>query len=256
MLKTHKILIISLVFLFATMNMLGISNKNTSLKTPKTDISYPAKKSIQNPLTAPKRLILNEDFIQVNSQDTIFVQTITFPLMSEAEQQFVGKVISEYRSGKIKAFIDAFYNRDKVKDEFYQNFPYIQKWSFDIVYQSQTELSLKLLNYEFTGGAHGNTSVKHFNFDLVNFKSYKLADKIKNLNLDKLAEYCTDYCLKNNIVIFDDQVKASPDLLKIWNFTKDGILLTFPQYSIGPYSSGIIEIFLPNNALINLQKKS
>lgn len=254
MLTKEKSLLLSFLFLFLFLNINGIDKQASKLQAIKSEKPTTIKILKQNPQSAPKKVILKEDFIKVNSQDTIYVQTIHFPLMTEAEQQYVGKLISDYRSSKIKAFIDAFYNRDKVKNDFYQNFSYIQKWYFEIVYQSQTELSLKLLNYEFTGGAHGNTSVKTFNLDLANFKAYKFSEKVKSIDLDKLAVYCTDYCLEKNIPIFDNNIKASPDLLKLWNFAKDGILLTFPQYSIAPYSSGIIEIFIPNNILKELQK--
>lgn len=203
----------------------------------------------------PKKVILLDDFITVNSQDTIFVQTIQFPLMEESQQIFISKVIADYRSPRIRQFIDAFYNRDRFKDEYYQDFSYSQNWSFEIVYQSQTEISFKLSNYEFTGGAHGNTSVKSFNIDLTNVKSYKFADKFKNLDLEKVALYSTNYCLTNKIPIFDNIIKPYPEFTKVWNFTNMGLLLTFPQYSIAPYSSGIIQIHIPNNDLKKLQKQ-
>lgn len=200
----------------------------------------------------PKRIILGDEFIKVNSSDTIFVQTIQFPLMSDKEKVFVGKKISDYRSSKIKIFIDSFFNRDRVSSEYFQEFSYFQKWRFEIVNQSQTEFSFKLRNYEFTGGAHGNTTVKSFNLDLTNMKSYKFEDKFKGLDINKLAEYCTNYCNDKDIPIFDNKIKATPELLSIWNFTKEGLLLTFQQYSIAPYSSGVIEIHIPKKELDKL----
>lgn len=251
-----KELILILLLLVTLMTFSALSPQRKNIKTANLNKANPAR-NITKPISiAPKKVLLLDDYLKINSQDTIYVQTIQFPLMSEAEQQFVGKIISDYRSAKIKNFIDSFYNRDKVIDQYYQNFSYIQKWTVEIVYQTQTELSLKLANYEFTGGAHGNTSVKNFNFDLTNFKVYKLSDKFKKIDLEKLASYCSSYCQKNNIPIFEDKIKTSPDLLQIWNFTKDGLLLTFPQYTIAPYSSGIIEIHIPNNELINLQKSN
>ena len=205
------------------------------------------------PSTIPKRVVLSDEYINVNSQDTIFVQTIQFPLMSDVEKVFVMKRITDYRSSKIKLFIDSFYNRDRVSGEYFQDITYFQKWRFDIVYQSQTELSLKLHNFEFTGGAHGNTSIKSFNIDLKNLKGYKIVEKFPNLSVDKVTEYCTNYCNSKKIPIFDNVIKASPDLFNIWNFTNEGLLLTFQQYSIAPYSSGIIEIHIPNKELEKLR---
>ncbi len=246
MLKVIKILVLSLMlvgYISEINGQQGVNNQSRLATVPKRAIQNPV------PTSVAKKVLLNDEYIKVNSQDTIFVQTIQFPLMSDAEKVFAIKRITDYRSSRIKQFIDSFYNRDKVKDEYYQNFSYIQKWNFEIVYQSQTELALKLTAYEYTGGAHGNTTVKSFNIDLKNLKGYKLAEKFPNLNVDKIAEYCTNYCLKNNIPIFDNMIKASPDLFNVWNFTNEGLLLTFQPYSIAPYSSGVIEIHIPKSEL-------
>jgi len=233
MFKTLRIIAISLI-------LIGfITGVNSQPKTQK----------VASPLVAPKKVILLDEFIKVNSQDTISVQTIHFPLMTEAEKIFINKTISDYRSPKIKQFIDSFYNRDKISNGYTSNFSYSQNWTFEIIYQSQTEISFKLLKYEYTGGAHGNTSVKNFNIDLKNMREYKFTDKFKPLNVEKVLEYCTNYCLTNNIPIFDNEIEQTPELFNIWNFTNEGLLLTFPQYSIAPYSSGIIEIHIPNKDL-------
>ncbi len=233
MLKSFKIMLLSLLLLGFIVGLKG------QAKITKT----------ASPQLAPKKVLLINDFIRVNSKDTIYVQTIQFPLMTDNERVFVTKRISDYRSSKIKLFIDAFYNRDRVQDQYFQDVSYSQNWRCEIVYQSQTELSMQLFNYEFTGGAHGNTSVKNFNFDLKNLKSYTFNDKFNRLDITKVAEYCTNYCATNNIPIFEDAIKPSPQLLNIWNFTNQGLLLTFPQYTIAPYSSGLIQIHIPNEEL-------
>lgn len=237
MLKIMKVLVISFI-LVVYINLIN-GQQRANIKS--------------TPLAAPKKVLLNDEYIKVNSRDTIFVQTIQFPLMNDAEKVFAIKKITDYRSSKIKQFIDTFYNRDRVEGEFLQDMTYLQKWNFQIIYQSQAELAMKLCNYEFTGGAHGNTTVKSFNLDLKNLKGYKFADKFPNLDTVKIAEYCTNYCHSKGIPIFDDEIKPSPELFNIWNFTNEGLLLTFQQYSIAPYSSGVIEIHIPNKELEKLR---
>jgi hypothetical protein len=266
MFKFWKIVVVGLVLIGCFNSLNGEESKSSPIfpavfvhkdkKIPKSNTSYiPGTNKLKND-GAPKKVLLNDEYIKVNSRDTIFVQTIQFPLMTDAEKVFATKRITDYRSSKIKQFIDSFYNRDKVKDEYTQEFSYTQRWNFQIVYQSQTELSMKLCNYEFTGGAHGNTTVKSFNLDLKNLKGFKVSEKFPNLDTAKVAEYCTNYCLNKDIPIFDNVINPSPELFNVWNFTNEGLLLTFPQYSIAPYSSGIIEIHIANKDLGKLMIKN
>lgn len=242
-----KVLVLSLMLVGYVNVVSGLQRSDN-----KSNLTAVPKRGHQLPSVAPKKVLLNNDFIKVNSRDTIFVQTIQFPLMSDAEKVFVGKKITDYRSSKIKLFVDSFYARDKVDESYFQNVSYSQRWVFEVVYQSQTEFSFKLKNYEFTGGAHGNTSVKSFNLDLKNLKNYKLNEKFPDLSLEKVAQYCTNYCIRKDIPIFDNMIKPNPELFNVWNFTNEGLLLTFQQYSVAPYSSGIIEIHIPNKEIDNL----
>lgn len=202
----------------------------------------------------PKRVIISKEFIQVNSRDTIKVEVIKFPLLTNEQQSFIERQIAKYRSPHIMKFIDTFSRRDGVDIALQQDMSYLQQWYYEVVYQSDTELAFKLLRYEFTGGAHGNTIVKNFNFDIVNMRDIVFTEKFKALNLDKVAAYCTAYCNDKQIPIFDENIKAYPEMLRLWNFTGEGLLITFPQYTIAPYSSGIIEVYIPRKDLVGLRK--
>jgi hypothetical protein len=249
MFKVLKVVLLSLV-LVGYFNVINGQERGINKSKP----VVVSKKVVQklDPSAVPKRVVLSDEYINVNSRDTIFVETIQFPLMSDVEKVFVMKRITDYRSSKIKLFIDSFSNRVRFQDEDFQDINYFQKWRFVIVYQSQTELSIKLHNYEFTGGTHGNTTLKSFNIDLKNLKGYKFIEKFPNLSVDKVAEYCTNYCISKKIPIFDNKIKPAAELFNIWNFTNEGLLITFQQYSIAPYSSGIIEIHIPKKELEKL----
>ena len=202
----------------------------------------------------PKRVIISKDFIQVNSRDTVKVDIVKFPLLTNEQQSFIERQIAKYRSPYIMKFIDTFARRDDVDKAIQQDMSYLQQWSYEIVYQSDTELTFKLMRYEFTGGAHGNTTVKNFNLDIVNMRDIVFTEKFKALDFDKVAAYCTTYCNEKKIPIFDEKIEAYPEMLRLWNFTGEGLLITFPQYSIAPYSSGIIEIHIPRKDLVGLRK--
>lgn len=211
-------------------------------------------KSTNSKNNVPKRVIINKDFISVNSRDTIKVEIVKFPLLSDAQQGFVERAIAKYRSPYIMKFIETFSNRDRVEPFLQSNMSFTQEWYYQIVYQSKDELAFKLMRYEYTGGAHGNTTAKNFNLDLTNLKDIKFSDKFKALDPEKVAQYCTAYLHERDIPIFDDKVKVYPDFFKIWNFTGEGLLLTFPQYTIAPYSSGLIEVHIPRSDLVMLRR--
>lgn len=203
---------------------------------------------------APKRVIIHKDLISVNSRDTIKVEVVKFPFLSDAQQGFIEKAIAKYRSPYIMKFIETFSNRDRVEPFLQSNMSFTQEWYYQIVYQSDEELTFKLMRYEYTGGAHGNTTAKNFNFDLTNLKDINFNDKFKALDPEKVAQYCTTYLHEKKIPIFGEKVEVFPEFFKIWNFTGEGLLLTFPQYTIAPYSSGLIEVHIPRNHLGILKK--
>ncbi len=112
--------------------------------------------------------------------------------------------------------------------------------------------------FTFFGGAHGNTSVEFFNFDLnkktiLDYRNFFTTEEKNQLNKIGEKELRKKFHLNEN----DPLSKAGlwEDLDKKFelngNFliTEDGLKFLFNQYEIAPYSMGQIEILLPKENL-------
>ncbi|MFC5407383.1 DUF3298 and DUF4163 domain-containing protein [Cohnella soli] len=110
--------------------------------------------------------------------------------------------------------------------------------TFEIKSNQRGVLSLSLLNYVFTGGAHGNTMQKSLTFDANTGRSYKLSELFKpNSN----------YQTRLNAII-QAQIKARqlPLLVEYPGITPDqdfyiadkSLVIYFPLYAIVPYAWG------------------
>ncbi|RKP50095.1 DUF3298/DUF4163 domain-containing protein [Cohnella endophytica] len=123
-----------------------------------------------------------------------------------------------------------------------QGFPSKDIQQMDGTFESKTNergvLSLSLLNYTFTGGAHGNTLQKSLTFDANTGRSYKLGELFKK---------DSGYEARLNAII-QAQIKARqlPLLVDYPGITPDqdfyiadkSLVIYFPLYAIVPYAWG------------------
>ena len=110
--------------------------------------------------------------------------------------------------------------------------------TFEIKTNQRGVLSLSLLNYVFTGGAHGNTLQKSLTFDADTGRSYKLGELFKQ---------DSNYEARLNAII-QAQIKARqlPLLVDYPGITADqdfyiadkSLVIYFPLYAIVPYAWG------------------
>jgi len=110
--------------------------------------------------------------------------------------------------------------------------------TFEIKTNQRGVLSLSLLNYAFTGGAHGNTLQKSLTFDADTGRSYKLG---------QLFKPGSNYEARLNAII-QAQIKARqlPLLVDYPGITPDqdfyiadkSLVVFFPLYAIVPYAWG------------------
>ncbi|MGE8080849.1 DUF3298 and DUF4163 domain-containing protein [Peribacillus loiseleuriae] len=123
--------------------------------------------------------------------------------------------------------------------------------SYKVLFNKDHKISILMYDYQFSGGAHGNTVVTAYNFNIENGKRYKLDDIItKESTFDKITTYAKEYILKHPDVFFTDS-----DTLNAFKVTKENpfyfadseIALIFQSYEIAPYSSGQPIIVIPNS---------
>jgi len=113
------------------------------------------------------------------------------------------------------------------------------------VAHSSSTVSYVLETYQFTGGAHGNTSITTFTYDRKG-KLLSLGDVLKSSDIfSKLSSASREYFYNK----FPDQDKSQidtgtepkPENFSTWYIDGGKIIFVFGQYSIGPYVLGIQE---------------
>jgi len=123
---------------------------------------------------------------------------------------------------------------------------------YEAVINDNKTMSISVIYYQFTGGAHGSAYKETVNLDLANEKELLFKDLF-----DTSADYkqvLTDELLKKmnekKDILFPDAMsgfKASDDLK--FYLTDEAIVFYFNQYEIAPYASGIVEFSIPYDSL-------
>ena len=124
---------------------------------------------------------------------------------------------------------------------------------YTITYNLNNIISLYSDEYIFTGGAHGNTTRKSQNWDLItnkfrplsyffNFNEYYIINILKEINLqiskqleENPSQYFDNYC----------QLTLENFRLNQYYLSQENIIIFFQQYDIAPYSSGIPTFKIP-----------
>jgi hypothetical protein len=125
---------------------------------------------------------------------------------------------------------------------------------YEVTYMQSCIISLYTDQYEFTGGAHGNTVRKSENWNL---------DNCRLIRLEQLINCAPDYksyimsliepeIAKNSDIFFKNYSELIRSTFNKNNFylAPDGIVVFYQQYDIAPYSSGIREFLLPYSSCI------
>ena len=194
---------------------------NENNKFFKADIKYPyiKKKSNYNKKDDTQTKIIQN----INSAISNTVTTAKDKIEKDSEEYKKSYEADSNKDNTIKYQYEAIYN-------------------YKIAYNKNNILSIPLTMYEFTGGAHGLTNIKSFNYDLVKEKELKLEDLFKaNSNYKEVINnHIKEEISKQPENYFQGQdgfssIKDNQDFY----ISDEGIVIYFSLYDIAPYSSGI-----------------
>ena len=149
---------------------------------------------------------------------------------------------------------DAVEQFDKAFERFKKDFPdSTQKWEVlidgEVTYRSPEVISIAINSYLDTGGAHGNTNVRFFNF---NSQTGALLSKKELISDSKRLSEIVEQHLKEEI-----KANAEDELMEDFFFGKDfqlpetigfseeGLIVLYNPYEIASYAQGIIEFTIP-----------
>lgn len=123
-----------------------------------------------------------------------------------------------------------------------------QKWEAfidgEVTYSSPEVISIAINTYLDTGGAHGNTNIKFFNFDPQTGELYSMDDLIKdNKNLSELIADQLKEEVKSNLdePIEDFFFGKDFQLPESIGYSDEGLIILYNPYEIASYSQGIIQ---------------
>ena len=109
-------------------------------------------------------------------------------------------------------------------------------------------VSIRLMVYTFTGGAHGITNFYTFNYDVQNQKFLTDQEVLNYVNETQINAQ-----LKANFKNPEGCFTTDPTLKDVTtvNFNKKSVCFTYGQYVLGAYACGVAEVTVPRAALKN-----
>ena len=182
-------------------------------------------------------------------QTTIEVK-MNYP-MEFVQDEFAAATIDDYFATIQQAFFGAFAEYGM----FYSPGPLALDVSYTITPYTDSISSILFTIYEYTGGAHGNTTFQSFVFDTANQRVLTLGDVIEaslpeaaiaGLVQDQLREKLGDMTDEQWIL---DGTSPTPENYANWILTVDGLVFTFPPYQVAAYAAGPQEVTIPWSAL-------
>ena len=139
---------------------------------------------------------------------------------------------------------------------------YPQAFEFDMdsssVYEDTNHISFLLNVYQFTGGAHGTTSLIPVTYSKQTKKLLSLEEAVQPTRKDWLSALSTearkqlnDQVKKQTFVSDEDWInkgtEPSKENFSVFKLEKNAVRIIFSQYQVGPYSSGMPEIVVPRS---------
>lgn len=129
------------------------------------------------------------------------------------------------------------------QDSLLPNYRY-QLYLRDTVYMATDAcISVRVMVYEYQGGAHGLTNFYSFNYDLKN-RQYLTEEQVIDY---KKAEEVNELLKKN----FNNEEGCFSDVPTLtngftaWNISPVDICLTYPAYTLGAYACGNAMVTIP-----------
>jgi len=140
-------------------------------------------------------------------------------------------------------------------NSFIKNFPdTVRKWEFfvdgEVTYKSPELISIAINSYTDTGGAHGNTIIRFFNFDAQTGRELSKQDLIKDeKTFSKIAERIFEEETAQKNESHQESGNAMQDfffgedfqLPETIGFSDEGVLILYNTYEIAAYAQGITE---------------
>ncbi|OQC62044.1 MAG: hypothetical protein BWX51_00191 [Bacteroidetes bacterium ADurb.Bin012] len=176
-----------------------------------------------------------------------------------------GKTILQAIDNQIDKFCKSYITENQ---EYYDRslpdaaFNWERTYSFQVMCNSRDIFCIRILNYAFTGGAHGMEVSKYQTFNLKNGSVIHLAEQLDLEKQDLIIDLITKNLAKTyaeetrgNLLeagFFSDHIELSNEIY----ITTNGLGFVYQPYEIAPYSFGSIEVFLEKEKILPFLKQN
>ena len=172
------------------------------------------------------------------------LQEEVIELLSYDEDQSVKDI-----SGAISSFNGGYQDvREMFPDE---SIAWEAKIKGEVIFENKDLISIRLVAYIFTGGAHGFGSTRFLNFDKGSGNELERNDLFKDRQkLEEIAE--NRFRIQENIpqnapinstgFMFETDSFYLPENI---GFTEEGLQLLYNPYEVASYADGTIELLIP-----------
>ncbi|ENH95910.1 hypothetical protein J416_13539 [Gracilibacillus halophilus YIM-C55.5] len=184
----------------------------------------------------------------VEPHDFKDIEELKYPQVSDMEENIMEEKINQAFDKYIRDSYKEYKDNIKMADEY--DFVPDYQTDYEVKYNQFPYLSILTSNYIFSGGAHGNTTVRSFNFDASNGTWLSLTDILQDEEqLKAVRDYVWEYAIERPDIFYPDLKKEDVKLNAntAFYFTGEGITLVFQRYEIAPYVSGNQEIPIPED---------
>jgi len=174
-----------------------------------------------------------------------------------------GKTVQQAIDQQIDEFVKSYITENqKYYDKTLPDaaFSWERTYSFGVMCNTQNLFCIKILNYAFTGGAHGMEVSKYLTFNLKNGSFINLFEQLNPEKQDQVVQLISkklseSYAQENhgNLVeagFFSEQIELSHEIY----VTPFGLGFVYQPYEIAPYSFGIIDVFIFKEKILPMLK--
>lgn len=214
----------------------------------------------KHPLVAELKYSDSFKLIEYNEDFDFLTARISFPEFENNEvlnKQIRNSIMSNYNNFKNFAKVSwTEINELNSKNSKTTLPPYEFIVKFE-VYGTKKIISVLIENYVFSGGAHGNTTLKSYNFDKTTGKFLNITE-VLNLSYDEISQKCREM-LSKKLIKNNDSIKTPAEENKMYSMIKDGtsvqagnfeiftvsknfVTVFFEPYAVAPYSYGIQKV--------------
>jgi len=235
-----SIILVIIIFTSSTLNIIAQNNTVNNMFTIEEKIINEESEFFKQNIKYP-HLNLKEDYKDEKSKNIV-------NNINKEIEEYINNFIQDIKSQSDKYSKE--YNEDlsKSKDD-YIKYQYEAYSDYKITYNKDNILSIPITTYNFTGGAHGMSYLKSFNYDLITGEILSLKDMFKdNIDYKKIVnDYINSEIEKNKDNYFSgkDGFNGISDNQEFY-IDNNGIVVYFQLYDIAPYYVGIPKFELTN----------